>query len=266
MNEKETSLISISLKMVWKRWWSYTKHPIFRTLSVFVRENCLVLVLMLVMPHVGSLKGWNFYEIILCQGFLSITYGILLLFFTGLRDFESARRDLPILLLRPKGVLWQLLLLERDWFAVVGHLALGILLFFIANLLPIQVTVLKVVVLLLNLAGGVMIQAAIWLFKFAAACFFGRDIGIDSIFWTARRLLAIPLSFYSTGFGMLFVFVFPFGFVSYFPVLNLLGKTDVHYPEYFGFLALPIGIVMYLAAYFLWRKGLAFYRKEGHKH
>ncbi len=262
--EKQGSLITFSLKMIWRRWWKNTAYAILRPVSVFVRETYMVLALMLIMSRVETIKGWNFYEMILCQSFISMTYGILLIFFTGFRSFRIQDKRFRVFLLRPKGILQQIMLDEEDWFAVPAHLALGILLFVVSMLhLPVQMTVAKAVALVLNLAGGVLIQAAAWVFLASLQCFFGGRIRINSIFWSARSFLRLPLCIYPAVFGKLLVYVIPFGFVSYFPVLQLLGRTDADYPAWFGYLALPVGVVLYGAAYLLWRWGVQVYRRRG---
>lgn len=242
-------------------------HPVFRTFSVFFRESYIVLFLACIMPATGTLNGWTFYELILCQSFVSISYALLLLFFSGIRDFRliGRRRKPDVALLRPKGVLLQVLLEDTDWFATVGHGVLGTgLLIAGVRQCHVSMTAEKWWWLVCNLLGAVLIQAALWLLMAALECYIGKTHYIKTLlFWIPRDLLRLPLQIYPAVPGKFLVYAAPFAFVSYFPVLDLLGKVDESYPAWFCRLSLPLGICMYLSAYGCWRAGLMRYRKTG---
>ena len=267
MLQKQWYFLIFSVKVVWKRWWFRKIHPIFGTCSVLFRECYLVLFLYFVMTAAGSLHGWTFYEVLLCQSFLSLSYGVLLLFFSGLRDFRliGKRRKLDVALLRPKGVLLQVLLEDTDWFAMAAHSILGIGLLAVSlRQCRISVTLEIILQLLCNLTGAVLIQAAMWLYMAALECFIGKTTYIKRIlFWIPRNLLRLPLHIYPAALRYYCIYAAPFAFVSYFPVLNLLGRTDPLYPCWFGRLSLPLGIFLYLGAYGCWRLGLVRYRNTG---
>lgn len=259
------SVWGFSIKIIWKRWFVNMKHKIVIPLSVFVRESYGVLVLAFLLMFDGTLAGRGFYELILFQSIMSLNYGILVMFFTGLRDFSPSRKKgiVDMALLKPKGVLMQILFRDTDWFAVVGHGVLGILLFVIGiTHISVDMSLLTILLFSINLLGGVMIQAAIWLFL-AGLRFYTNDVGPFEkvLFWIPRMWMRFPMDLFPNIIGHWFVYVVPFGFVSYFPVLMLLGKWNTAYPQWFGYLSMPLGIVLYIAAYGFFRMGLKRYRK-----
>lgn len=259
------SFILYSFKVVWKRWSFKIIHPVLRVVTMIVRESYIVLLLAYIMSGTGSIGGWSLCEMLLSQSFISMSYALLVLVFSGIRDFRliGKKRKLDIALLRPKGVLLQILLDDSDWFAVAGHAALGIgLLLYCMEQMHIRVTVEKIIVLLCNLLGAVLIQAALWLMLAALECFIQNVTNIKRLlFWIPREFLRLPLCIYPMAFRWFFVYVAPFAFVSYFPVLDLLEKVDSAYPPWFCRFSLPLGIGMYMIAYGCWRIGLNRYRK-----
>ena len=58
----------------------------------------------------------------------------MIIFFTGLRDFGKTVRngDFDRFILRPRGLLFQIIFTNADWFAAVGHGGLGIVLFILS--------------------------------------------------------------------------------------------------------------------------------------
>lgn len=258
------SLFAYSLKISWARSFKYGKHKILAPLSVFIRESWGVIWLFCLCYVAGPLGGWSFYELLFLQSMISISYAFLLLFFTGIREFKtsSQNKKLDMALLKPRGVLFQILLSEVDCFAIVGHGALGLCCFVVGNLhCDVNYNIEKVVILILNLIGAVAIQAAIWLFMTSLGFFTRYAFKLkELLFWMSRCYLQFPLIYFPAFFGKLFVFVIPFAFVSYFPTLHLLGRADAAYPHFFQYCSLPIGVAVYLLSYLLWRVGLKRYR------
>jgi ABC-2 type transport system permease protein len=197
-----------------------------------------------------------------------ITYGILIIFFTGLRDFDENIRlgKLDRYLLRPRGVLLQIITSNSDWFAAIGHGGLGICIFIIsANSVGINWNLLTVTYYIFSIIGGVLIQGAVFLF-FACFSFYliKADRAKSVLYFNLRRFAGYPLSIYHKVIQMLLLYVIPFAFVNFFPAQYLLRKEDMkQYPEIYMYLAPFIGIVLYAAAYLFWRISLKKYKSTG---
>lgn len=262
---KQMSLFAFSMKVVLKRWFQYGKHRFLRIFSVFIREAYGLALLAFLGMAAGELGGWNIYELFFMQSAISISYAGFLFFFTELRNFNAANasgaRLLANAMLKPHGVLFQILLSDCDWFALVGHGILGVICFGIAcTHCQIMLTPERIIILLLNLCGAVIIQGAIALF-ISALNYFAKPASKfrNLLFWFPRLFLRYPLTWFPTWMGNIFVYVVPFAFVSYFPTLYLLGRTDPAYPAWFCYASLPIGMAYYLFAYIIWRIGLRHY-------
>lgn len=254
------SLWKCSLCAIGKRWFLHTKHGVFITASVIIREAYMPILLFFLFSVTDSIGGWSFYKMLLFQSLISITYAVLVLFFTGLRDFTANRKGsaLEWAMIRPRGVLSQILLSDTDWFAVIGHGCLGIVLMVIGiSGCHVDLSVGKIVMLCVNIAGGVMIQGAIWLFL-AALKLMGKSTKAlsDILFWIPRKFAYLPITLLPTLLANIFVYIIPYAFISYFPVLGFLGMADSNYPQFFMYLSLPVGVLLYLVAYLIWRWGL----------
>ena len=88
-----------------KSWFQYKLDACVRSLAVFLREATGVMVIYLTLLTFGDIGGWTTYELLFLFSFVYLTYGILILFFTGFRDFEHTVNsgNFDRLILRPRG-------------------------------------------------------------------------------------------------------------------------------------------------------------------
>lgn len=59
-----------------------------RSLAVFLREAAGIIIIYLTLRSFDQLNDWNTMELFFLYSLVFMTYGILIIFFTGLRDFE----------------------------------------------------------------------------------------------------------------------------------------------------------------------------------
>lgn len=154
--------------------------------------------------------------------------GILIIFFTGLRDIERTINNgtFDRLLLRPRGVLFQVIASNADWFAALGHGGLGIVL----------------------LSFYIMKSSNM------------REV----FYWNMRKFAVYPISIFPKLIQYIMIYVIPFAFVNYFPAQYLLRKEDMAaYPEIFMYISPIVGVCLYLLAYLFWRYSLRHYVSSG---
>ncbi len=117
----------------------------------------------------------------------------------------------------------------------------------------------------LAIIGGVLIQGAVFLL-FATLNFYLLETGSlkEIFYWNMRRFAGYPLSIFHKAVQFGLIFVAPFAFVNYFPAQFLLRKEDMgQYPPIFLYITLPVGVVLYLLAYWFWRVSLRAYKSSG---
>ena len=261
-------LIGVYLKTTAKAWFQYKVDALMRSLAVFLREATGVIVIYLTLLKFDSLNGWNVYEMMFLYSFLFLTYGILIVFFTGLRDFgETVRKgEFDRFILRPRGLLFQIIFVNADWFAAVGHGSLAIVLFVItARRVGVVWKVSTVLYFVFAVIGGVLIQGAIFLFL-ATLNFYLLETGSlkELVYYNMKKFAGYPISIYHKVIQICMIYVVPFAFVNYFPAQFLLRKPDGDiYPQVYLYLPFFVGLGLYLLAYFFWRYSIRYYKSSG---
>lgn len=261
-------LIAVYTKTVMKAWFQYKVDAVLRSLAVFLRESTGIIVIYFAMLKFDSLNGWNLQEMLFLFSLIFLTYGIMILFFTGLRDFGRTIRTggFDRFLLRPRGVLFQLIFVDADWFAAIGHGGLGIFLFVLsAGRVGIHWNAVTVLYYIFAVVGGVLIQGAIFLLLATLNIYLLETGSLKEVFyWNARKFAGYPISIFNRWIQLFMIFVVPFAFVNYFPAQYLLRKSDMQqYPEIFLYLTPVVGLVWFFLAYLFWRFSLKYYKSSG---
>lgn len=261
-------LIGVYLRTTAKAWFQYRIDAVLRSLAVFLRESTGIIVIYLTLLEFDQLNGWNVYELLFLYSLLFLTYGIMIVFFTGLRDFSNTikKGEFDRYMLRPRGLLFQIIFVNADWFAAIGHGGLGITLFLVsAGKIGVVWNIQSIVYYLLAVIGGVLIQGAIFL-MLASLSFYLLETGSlkELLYWNMRRFAGYPISIFHKVIQICMIYLIPFAFVNYFPSQYLLHKSDVNtFPKIYLYLTPVIGCVMYLLAYVFWRYSIRYYKSSG---
>ncbi len=268
MKNDTLHLAGVYTKTIMKSWFQYKVDAVLRSLAVFLRESTGIIVIYFTLLKFDTLHGWNIYEMLFLFSLLFVTYGILILFFTGLRDFGTTLRkgEFDRFILRPRGLLFQLIFCNADWFAAIGHGGLGIVLFLLsAGKVGVVWNLTTILYYLLAIIGGVLIQGAIFLFLATLNIYLLETNSLKELFyWNMRRFAGYPISIFHKSIQMLMIYVVPFAFVNYFPAQYLLRKPDMaQYPTLFLYLTPVLGVGMYLLAYAFWRYSIRYYKSSG---
>ena len=268
MKNDTLHVMGVYTKTIIKAWFQYRSDAFLSSLTVFLREATGIIVVYFTLLKFGTLGGWDIYEMLFLYSLLFLTYGIMIIFFTGLRDFGKTVRngEFDRFILRPRGLLFQLIFTNADWFAAVGHGGLGITLFIIsANKVGIVWNLWNAIYYLFTVLGGVLIQGAIFLFLATLNIYLLETGSLKELFYfNMRKFAGDPISIFNKGIQACMIFVVPFAFVNYFPAQYLLHKPDMaQYPDIFMYLTPVIGTGMYLLAYWFWKYSLKYYKSSG---
>ncbi len=261
-------LIGMYTKTTAKAWFQYRVDAVLKSLAVFLREATGIIVIWFTLLKFDDLNGWDIYEMLFLFSLLFLTYGIMIIFFTGLRDFGNTVRsgNFDRFILRPRGLLFQIIFVNSDWFAALGHGGLGITLFLIsAGKVGIHWNMYNALYYIFTVAGGVLIQGAVFLLLATLNIYLLQTNSLKGlIYWNMRKFAGYPISIFHKAIQFFMIYVMPFAFVNYFPAQFLLRKNDMsEYPEIFMYLTPAVGIVMYLLAYLFWRFSIRFYKSSG---
>ncbi len=271
MNTEKNDTIHMFLcysRTIIKSWFQYKLDACIRSFTVFIREASGIIVIYLTLQTFKHINGWKPDELLFLFSLIFLSYGILIIFFTGLRDFDRSVHDggFDRILLRPRGLLFQVISSNADWFAAIGHGGLGITLFLLsASRIGISWNITTVLYYIAALTGGVLIQGAVFLALASLSFYLIKSNNIKEIFyWNMRRFANYPISIFPKLIQYLMIYVMPFAFVNYFPAQFLLRKEDMHsYPQIFMYITPLVGGFLYFLAYLFWKSSLKHYKSTG---
>lgn len=257
-----------SLKMSIRGRLQYRVDSLVAALAVFVRESTNIIVIYLALLKFDKINSWNINEMLFLFSILFLTYAIVVALFADLRDFSCMIREgrFDRLMVRPRGLLFQLILNNADVLATAGHGTLGILLFvFSAGRVGIHWDIPTILYYVSAIIGGVLIQGGIFIIFSALSFYFVETGSIREIFyWNMRKFAGYPISIYNKLIQMIMIYVVPFAFVNYFPAQYLLRKEDmVLYNESYMYIAPLVGVGIYVLAYIFWRISVKRYTSTG---
>lgn len=246
----------------------YKSDAILSAAGLFCRQAGDIIVVYFTLLKFNQINGWNINEMMFLYSLLFVTYALLVIFFAGLRDFRYRLEDgaFDRMITRPRGVLFQLMSVNSDWIAAIGHGSLGILLFILsANNVGITWNVKTILYYIFTIIGGVLIQGAIFLFFASFHFIFVKADNLKDLFYgNMKRFAGYPISIYNKAIQYMLVYIVPFAFVNYFPCQYLLRKEDMaQYPEIYMYISPLVGVVLYILAYAFWRFSFRFYNSTG---
>ena len=200
--------------------------------------------------------------------FLFLSYSIFIFLFTGIRDFDNMvySGDLDRFLIRPRGLMFQVIAARVDYCATLGHGAVGVILFLNTyNAVGINWNIRAITYYISALIGGAIIQAALFMISSCMSFWTIRTTNLRNlIFFNSRRFAGYPISFYPSIIQKMLIYIIPFAFVSYFPAQYFLKKPDISlFWNGFLYLTPVVGLIMFLIVYCFWRFGLKHYSSAG---
>lgn len=264
----EIQIMLQSLKMSFLARMQYRVDALVAALAVFARESTNIIVIYLALQKFDAINEWNVNEMLFLFSILFLTYAFVVSIFADLRDFSCMIREgrFDRLIIRPRGLLMQLILNNADLVASLGHGTLGIILFVVsAGNVGIEWNLTTILYYVSAIIGGVLIQGGMFIIFSALSFYFVETGSIREIFyWNMRKFAGYPISIYSKLIQGIMIYVIPFAFVNYFPAQYLLRKPDMeNYNEIYMYIAPVVGAVVYIAAYIFWRISVKRYTSTG---
>ncbi len=176
-----------------------------------------------------NIRGYSVYEVLLCFSIIHFGFAVNETFFRGIDKFEDLIIDgsLDRLLLRPQGVLFQVLCTKIDFIKVFRIIQSLIVMVIALINLDIIWNIGKVIVLLLMLISSVLIFFGLFVLT-ASYCFITvQGLEVKNLFTDGGKNLAqYPISIYRKGVVFFFTFIIPYGFINYYPLLYFIDKSD----------------------------------------
>ena len=180
----------------------------------------------------NNIKGFSMFEVLLCFSIIQFGFAFNEVFARGIDKFENLIIDggFDRLLLRPKGIILQVLCNDSD-FIKVSRLIQSIIVLVISLInLNINWNIYRVICLLLMLVSSIVIFFGIFLLA-ASYCFITvQGLEVRNVFTDGGKQMAqYPIGVFKKGFVYFFTFIIPYAFVNYYPLLYFVGKNNITY-------------------------------------
>ena len=217
------------LKMHIKSILEYKKSFIIGFISQFFVFFTYYFIILALFSRFNNIKGFNVYEVLLCFSIIQMGYTINQVFARGIDKFDTLiiNGNFDRLLLRPRNLLLQSIMWDID-FVKISRIFQSIIILFIALYkLNISFDIYKIITLILMILSSIVIFFSLFLFM-ASYCFYTvQGLEIRNLFTDGSKHLAqYPIVIFKKEIMTFFTIIIPFGFVNYYPLLYLLGKTN----------------------------------------
>jgi ABC-2 type transport system permease protein len=223
----------------------------------------------LTLNRFGHISGWTVGEVAFIWGITESSFGLMDMLFSGF-DYDTfapmvRKGQFDQLLLRPVNITLQVLgssfILRR-----LGRIFEGMIIFIYGlTLIDVMWTFEKIVYIPIIMVSQVLFFGSLFI------------IGTTTTFWTTERLeilniftyggseiMSYPMHIFPRAIRVLFTFVVPAIFLSYFPAVFILDKADpLNAPRIASFLAPVIALIMFWLAIRFWHFGIRNYQSTG---
>lgn len=229
----------------------------------------LYLNVWIVLNKFQSIKGWEFYEILLIFNLNMLSYGFTNLIFFPMKQVGT--------MVQQGSFDGMLILPINTFFAVIlkgfnsnftGHIFLsGIITFICLEQLGVTLTLHKFIWLGLVVLGGTLIQAGILIATAATSFWFIKsDSFILEVTQSFRKFSDYPLTIYHRWLQIFLTVIIPYAFVAFIPAQTLLNKTvsnsfGVSFFIQFG--TPVVGLIVFSIGYIIWILGIRQYQSVG---
>ena len=210
----------------------------------------------------SNIKGFTLYEVLLTFGIIQFGFAFCEVFFRGVDHFDDLMiaGNFDRLLLRPRNILIQVFC-EEISLVRIARLVQAIIILIIS---VININVVwdfeRIFTLILMIISSIVIYLGILIIT-AAYCFItlkGLEIR-NVLLYGSRELSQYPIGIFNKGFLIFFTYIVPFGFVNYYPLLFILGRSTNKL-----FIFSPIITLIYLIpCIYLFYKGMRKYSSTG---
>jgi ABC-2 type transport system permease protein len=221
------SLYRLFLTQRFKALMEYRANFIIGAASTIFLQASSILAIWVVMQKVPTLNGWNYDEILLVYGLITLAKSINHMFADNLWTLGRVyirSGGFDRFLVRPIDPLFHLLA-DRFCQDGVGNFLVGVALVIKSSIsLQIAWSPLKALMLVVAVVSGGFIFIALNLLTCTAAFWIVDSVPVTRLVFDNHLFAQYPLSIYPKAIGILLTWVIPYGLASFYPAAYLLGR------------------------------------------
>jgi ABC-2 type transport system permease protein len=262
--------LAIARRIVGVRWRSqmaYRASFLIQIFSNFIINFAEVVALLAMFYRFDDMGGWTLGEVAFLHGISMIAFSTADTIATGLDGVSSQIRqgEFDRTLIRPIST-WLQSVVSEVSLRHLGQFTQGVIIFGVAlSLTDIDWTAGKLITLPVMLLAGIALFIALFTVQAIISFWTVNSVeAVNAFTYGGSDLAQFPLHIFERWMRMLFLWVIPVGFVSYYPALYILDKPDpMGMPDLFRFLGPVVTALFCLVVAWGWNQGIRHYRSTG---
>ena len=256
-----------SMAILIKSQMQYPVSFLLQTIAQLIMEGGEFLAVLLIVDRFDILGRWMPGDLYFFFGMMSVSFYLTECFGRGVTgNFPMLVRigQLDTMLLRPRGVLTQVLCSAIDPRRITC-IAVGVTALIIgSNMSQVQWTVLKALALAESVLLGMLLVLGLFLIEAVFCIHSVKSVElVNAITYGGRSACQYPIDIYARPLRVLFTVAAPFALVLHVPAAYILGKPLYGWPGWAAFLCPLSGGVLFLILYAVFQRGLRHYRSTG---
>ncbi len=245
----------------------YPLSFLMQTIAQLVMEGGEMLALILLIDRFDRLNQWGPGDLYFFFGLMSVSFYLTEIFgrgVTGNFPYLVRTGQLDTILLRPRGILTQVLCSAADPRRITC-IAVGVVSLVLgSNLARIDWSLLKVLLLAESVFFSFWLLLGLFMVEAILSIHSVKSIELaNALTYGGRSACEYPSDIYPRSFRVLFTVIAPFALVMHVPASAILDKPMFGWPLWAAFIAPLSGIVLFGVMYLLFRKAMRFYRSTG---
>lgn len=239
----------------------YPADTFIMFISMVVREACGFIGILALAGVAGGLGTWNVYEICLLFSMCAVIEAIGQTFFDNVWSIDRMiqRGEMDVFLLRPASPFVQMLGQVMHFQGPLSMIVYVSIFVWSVHGIGLHIGGREIILLVEYVVCGTVINSGIYTI-FNSLNFWivqGEDIAV--LVQTCREFVKYPLQLFPGMIRGFFTYILPLGFVAYYPVLGLLGRTELPVMILLPCVAAAVGGI----ASVIWRLGMKGYNSTG---
>ncbi len=266
--KRKLDLLFEFLKLSIKQSTIYRGTWLLGVIGQFLNYGATILSLYIVILSLGNIKGWTADEMIFIYALSLLAYALAASVFYGpcmMLGTKVLNGDFDQTLTKPMNALVYEILLHFN-VGYISHVILGIVLVVISmKKMSLEISFITVINIIVIVICGVLIQAALLLFaSMFSFIMVNGNPALKFLVSKARNFIQYPLNIYPKSIQLILTFILPYGFINFYPVVNLLHKEELALGgSLLGTLFPLIAIMLFVISIFAWNKSLKVYSSAG---
>ncbi|REE89041.1 ABC-2 type transport system permease protein [Paenibacillus taihuensis] len=224
-------------------------------------------MLKIIVDRFQPLGGWDFPELAFIYGLGLLSHGIMVVLFINTWHIDGMVIDgaFDRLLLRPMNVFFQLIASYFNFIGLIDLIPGMVIFIYGCHLVGFDWTMMNIIKIILVIIGGVLIRASLFITLGTIAFWTKRNASMVGFALSMlERGTMYPLSIFPYMIQLLFTFLVPIGFITFYPSIEFLGKSgEFGMPTSIALWTPIIGILCFWLSQRIFKFGLRNYESAG---